>query len=484
MIEVIKKLKNYTFDSKMIICEIYAQRLMNPNELDIIGNINGVMPNELEIFMLYSVIYDDDESTLEINHRDFSEIITAIRNFRHPKWDEFEMDNKYSENFMMISGLTQFSVQGNVSQRFFRYDYFFTFINDDIDMKQEFNKKFGCDYDHFRRFAFSIYLLLSDKNQSTSKQKVMTYLWKEYRNAAKLLKIDKKSYKKAVVDLLGDDILNYYYGLKIQYLFPIIEGINFQYQPIPYLLINATTDSLLHRLTEGNEELRRSIGKNVLEQYLYDLYTEIENIDHIYPEQKYYIGKKELLSPDVIVIEDDYCMMFDTKLSVPSIRMRTFDKSAIDKAIKIAAENVKKIFFHINNYDQGHFELDRKINRNNVFGVIVQLEDFYVSRKEIYETARQMINSDAAKMTEDEYSFMCSNIKIVGLRDVEQALFKGQSYLKYLIHNKSNKEKWFDIFLTNVPEIVNDSTVIRSLEKFVNKEKNEFLLDVKAAKRM
>lgn len=483
-LESIKCLNKFSFESKMIICELFSQRLMTTNEVDLVSNINGIMPTELEIFMLYSVLYDDDDSNLQIDDIAFVEIINAIRNYWHPKWDEFQKANTYTENFLMISGLTQFAIQGNISLKFYRYNYFFSFINDEINMKEKFIDKFHCDYDEFRKFAFSIYLLLSDKEAYPEKAKFITFLWEKYRIAAYQLQIEKERFKEAVSELLGDKDENYYYGLKIQYLFPIIETNECRYIPIPYLLINATTDSLLHRLTEGQSDLRQSIGKNVLESYLYDLFTDIDKIEYLYKEQKYLIGREELLSPDVIVIENDYCMMFDTKLSVPNIKMRFFDETSIRKAIEIAAENVKKIYLQINNYDNDSFKLDKKIRKENVFGIIVQLEDYYVSRKAIYEKARQLLEEKNNILSDDDFSFMCSNIKIVGLSAIELSLIHGNSFLTKLINNKLNKEKWFDLYLSDESEIKDDSFVIRSVEEFINKEKQEFIFDAELAKKV
>lgn len=477
--EGLNKLKNYSFESKMLLCEHFSQQLMTSNNLDLPGNINGVMPSELEIFMLYSALFDDNQSSLTIDDHTFSEIINAIRNFQHPKWDELQETGNYADYFLMISGLTQFAVQGNISQRFCRYNYFFNFKNDEINMQEKFRDKFHCSYEQFRKFAFSVYLIFSDKeNRTDIKAIFLSFLMEKYNEAEKQLIITKESYKKSVKDLLGDNLIDYYYGLKIQYLFPIIETEDSLYFPIPYLLINSTTDSLLHRLTEGEPDIRRIIGKTVLEQYLYDLYSEIENIDFIYKEKKYSIGKEELLSPDLMVIENDYCMMYDTKLSVPSSSMRILDEVSINKAINIAAENVKKIYLQIINYDQGHFKLDKKICKNNVFGIIVQLEDYYISRVSIYEKARQILKEKKYILSDEEYEFMCSNIKIVGLSAIESVLFQGQSYLNYLVTNKLDRDKWFDRFLSNEQEIEKSTSVIKSIDDFVKKELADFNSDV------
>lgn len=53
------------------------------------------------------------------------------------------------------------------------------------------------------------------------------------------ISIEKDDYKKELFSLYKDNIIDQYYGLKIQYLYPFISGKDFTYIPSPYLVVNA-----------------------------------------------------------------------------------------------------------------------------------------------------------------------------------------------------------------------------------------------------
>lgn len=76
-----------------------------------------------------------------------------------------------------------------------------------------------------------------------------------------VLSIEKEDYKKKLFSLYQDNIIDQYYGLKIQYVYPFISWKDFTYVPSPYLVINAVTESMLNRVTFKDNKIRRAIGK-------------------------------------------------------------------------------------------------------------------------------------------------------------------------------------------------------------------------------
>lgn len=442
----LKELKKFSFDSKMLICQKFSSRIMSCLMIDIeLMCQQNIMPWELEILTVFSVIYDTDDAILDIDERTFSEMITKIRNFRHPKLIIAEKDETYAEIFMMISILQQHPVQGSILQKLFRYHYFFNFKNKNINMKEKFKQEFGIDYSMLELFAFILFIVSSKDASKLMNEnirgKVLQRLF-TINKVMDILSIDRLEYEKRIRGLYKSNVLDYYYGLKIQYQYPIITGKDYSYIPAPYLVINAVTESLLNRLTFGNKELRNNFGKEVVENYLLSIYREVSSVEWISSELIYKIGKQEYRTPDVLVGENGYCIFFDTKSITPSLKIRKFDRNEIEKIINIYAENVLQIFIQISNYLNGHYVLAKEYIKDNIFGVVVVLEDTNISRESIYSRVFEMLSSRNIIETQEIKDYIHSHIKVVPLRQIEEMIFQGSGYLPCLLNQVNNPQDW------------------------------------------
>lgn len=76
--------------------------------------------------------------------------------------------------------------------------------------------------------------------------------------------------------------------------------------------MNAVTESMLNRVTFGDNKLRWAIGKEAIESYLYDIVRQLDAVTWISPELLYKKGKDELLTSDVIAAEGDNVIFYDT----------------------------------------------------------------------------------------------------------------------------------------------------------------------------
>lgn len=476
----LERLNQYSMESKLLGCEKYAQRLMDCDSLDlsILATGEGVAPTELEIFSLFSIVFDTGATTA-LDTKTFSEIITAIRNYWHPKLYEAVDNGNYADSFMMICGLTQFAVQGNIIQRLYRYHYFFHYKNENVDMVNEFALKFGCDYDEYEIFAFALHLIFSMK-ADTNPSIPLTYIFNKYKQVKKSLTIETKTFIEELQKLYANNYTDYFFGLKIQYLYPLIDAPDGVYIPLPYLLINATTESLLNRLTEGNNALRRSVGKNVIENYLFDIYSELPALQAISAEITYKVGRNILLSPDVMVVENDCCIMFDTKAIVPNIKLREFSQEKIKETVSILAEFVLKLYKHMNNFLCGRFSIGYEVRREDLFGVVVILEDCFISRKQILDCAISMIETNTGTLDMDTKNHIYSNVKIISLREIESFVLQRTSYLQNLVSQRDDSQRWFDMRF-GTPTIENG--VIDSLADYLNVLKSKYIELIKEASR-
>lgn len=352
---------------------------------------------------------------------------------------------------MMISALQQFPVQGVFLQKLYRYHYFFTFQNDKLDMKKVFFDKMRADYERLEEFAFLVFIGFSKEAQDvippTELQILLTKAFAD-KDVLRLLSIEKEEYKKQLFSLYKDNIIDQYYGLKIQYLYPFISGQDFTYVPSPYLVINAVTESMLNRITLGDGKLRRAIGKEVIEGYLYDIVSQLDSVTWVSPEIEYRKGKDKLLTSDVIAAEDDAVIFYDTKAITPSLKLRKFDAAEIENDVRIYAEDVIQIYNQVKNYLQGLFRLDKVYSKDNIYGIVVVLEDAVVSRKKVYEKVYALLE-ETATLSEEEKNYICSHIKVLPLRAIECMILQNTSLLPELKEQLDKPEKWYDYTYTN-----------------------------------
>lgn len=356
----LENLRKFTLESKLLASQQFASRIMNGSEVDMnLAYQENIMPWELEIFAAYSVIFNDDDTTQKIDMKSFADAITYIRNYWDTAFTAAEQNGTYSEAFMIRTEIQQFSVQGLILPKLFRYNYFFNFQNDILDMRKEFKDEFLTEYFDFEFTAFALFLLLSKSSfkiiKPTLHQKALCQIF-ENKTVMSTLCIDKEKYIVEMKKLYKDDILKLYYGLKAHQWWPLVEGNDGIYIPSPYLIINAVTESMLNRLTLGKKTLRILIGKEVLENYLFDIYKQVDTVTWISPEIEYWIGKDSHKTPDVLVAENEYCCFYDTKEMVPSLKVRELDEKELEKDSEIYAKAILQSYNQIVNYTKGFFD--------------------------------------------------------------------------------------------------------------------------------
>ncbi len=451
-LDFLKVLENFTLESKLLACQKYSSRIMSSSMVDMTKAFSeNIMPWEIEAFAAYSIVYDSEDAIDELDAKTFSDTITLIRNYWHKGLTEVENSGQYPEIFMMISALQQFPVQGVFLQKLYRYHYFFTFQNETLDMRKVFFDKIGVDYEQLEEFAFLTFVGFSKEAQDTIPAiQLQSTLTKVFSNndVLAILSIEKEEYKKQLFALYQDNVIDQYYGLKIQYVYPFISGKDFIYVSSPYLVINAVTESMLNRVTFKDNKIRRALGKEIIENYVLDIVEHLSTVTWISPEFEYYKGRDKLLSSDVIAAEDDNVIFYDTKAISPSLKLRKFDAMEIEKDIEIYAEDVIQIYIQISNYSQGLFQLDKTYSKENIFGIVVVLEDAVVSRKKVYDKAYSILDKNG-NLSDEDKKYICSHIKIMPLRFIECMVLQNTSLMPELMLQLNNPERWYDYTYSN-----------------------------------
>lgn len=463
-------LKRYSFEEKMNICQYISKDYIYPDgQIDIEKLRKGILPWELETFALFSIMSNKEYSHEDFKSKDdkrFLEIMACIRNYVHPKLNEGER-NRFVDRFLIVTGINQFSFQEYYIYRLFRYNYFFNFSNSQIDMKRIFFDKFGCSYDEFKKLTFMLNMFFSN---NIIERKILDYIIMfKYSNAYKQLKINRDEFIIRQNEI-SNSIDDYLYCFKLFFQYPFIYYKDTSFLPLPHILIQSTTSALLYRITEKNDALREKIGKEVIENYLVYILKESGLYNEVIPEQVYKKSGKERRTIDCMVRKDNRCILLDSKSIVPFVKTREMDEYFIDITIDRIANSIIQVFDHITErfqYEYYPFSEHLDFDKNNIYGIVVILEDSYIRRNRIIDCVAKKKGID---INSNEYNYICSNIKVLGLYDIENKTFNNENLVTLLEINRDDKKKWFDFSLSAINSEVKPS---RMINEFIENEKND-----------
>lgn len=467
--KVVEELRYYPFIEKMSFCQNYATKIMNFTKLSLFDVTNIVFPWELEVFAEFSLFADGNDAFKSFNDTDgtdFIEIINTIRNYQHPFLKK-QKNMDFANAFMMVTGLQQFKSQESILHRLYRYKYFWGFENQNINMPLVFSEKFGgkC-YERFIELATLIFFYTSLKSNV---KKVVEEIFVKYLDIIDHIKITREEYKSKQSNKNDENYENAIYGFNYLHSFPFIEYSNLILLPLPYLVIDAVTDSLLTRATNDDDHLREIIGKEVAQSYIESIFHESNTYEEVIPETKYYIGKNKIYSPDIMIKDHDNFCFIDTKLSTPKLEIRKFNQKEINTTIERYAKYVIQIYHRIKEFINGSyypFSKKNKVDVENTFGIVAVLEEAYISRRQIYDEVIKKLDIDYES---EEAKFIRVHIKFTNFRDLESFAFNSQNIFVSLKEKAKNPKSWYDIGLYNYQYYNNkEAKRINSLEKFIS----------------
>lgn len=431
-LDICRILKRYSFDEKMRISNHYSRQVININgDIEVDRMLDKIHPWELETFILMSI-----RATPEYNHGDFQgknlnkflKIINAIRAYEHPKLSSKHDSIHFGEHFMVATGLIQFDIQESKHYKMYRYNYIFNFVNDNVNMTQEFLNKFGTEYREF--LDFGSYMIFLFGSHLRFNGDVVNYLANVmFPNAFHELSISLESYKEEL-NRITPNVEDYITCLRPSYKYPFIMANDKIYFPLPHLIGRATTSSLLYRLTEANNSLRDKLGKDVLESYLIKILEEALIYDEIYPEKEFEMEHHNRAKTlDAMVRIDEEYLMLDCKAAVPHIGLRIFDEKIYQNEIKGLTKNVIQVYKHLRKFLPNYksynpYDGKPQIEKEHLWGMTVVLEDSYVKRELVYKAAA---NELGIEIDSEEYIWMITHVKVTNLYDVERFCFTGRS---------------------------------------------------------
>lgn len=472
---IVEQLKKYPFVEKMMVCQQCSTQMMKLTYLDILNTPNAVYPWELETFAELSLFAEAPAPACSFKKSDaeFTDIINIIRNYRHPYLKK-QKNMDFANAFIMATALQQFKAQENILDRLYRYEYFWNFKNEEIDMPQMFSNQFdGLTYSEFRNLAVLIFFYASTQGISAS---IIKALILKYIKVVGFLKITRLDYQKKQSEKLEENYENTIFGFNYLHPYPFIEFEGYLFLPLPYLIVDAVTESLLTRITVDNNLLREKIGKEVAQAYIEEIFKEGNVYDEVLPECTYSVGKNRIDSPDVLLRQANQFCFIDTKLSTPNLEVRKFNNEVIEQTILRYSKNIIQMYNRIREFnDECYYPFKEKvdIDKINVFGIVAVLDDSYVSRRQIYDKVFSQL-----KMVEDseEAKYIKANIRITNFRDLECFAFCSHDIFVALTNKRDNVKEWNDMGIFDKLLYKNGKNkVLPSVKRFTDVCRGEIL---------
>lgn len=473
-------LKRYDFGAKMHIVQKNSMEIMNINGIVGLDKLmSSHLPWELETFALLSISTgkEDDNQNFEgvKGKKKFIEMMDAIRNYQHPKlFSEEEEDNLF-DHFLIVTGLTQFPIQEDVRYKTYRYQYMFSFRNEKIDMPAEFKLKFGASYQEFLDLGLILNLIFTSKNYPG----VLDYILIKYDQLIKNLVIERHEFNE-LQSKVTTDTQQYLYGFKYYYQYPFISYNEKLYVPLPHLIMQTVTTSMLFRLTEGNNRFRNVFGKEVLENYILHIFKLTNQFDEVVADFRYQNKKGGKDTLDAMTRKGDYCFLVDSKSMVPRLSLRNLTMEDKQHTAERLAEAVVQVYRHLTerlNKEYSPFTQNHDFLPENIFGAVIIFEESYIRREVVVKKAANLLG---LKHESEEYRYLCSNIKILSLYSIERMVFEEQDIINKLIENRDSEKNWFTYNLLGHEET--NQKVSKEIEYVIERNSRtmeNFIFDLK-----
>lgn len=174
-------LNRYSFSSKMSICFKYSLKTMKLLEMVEPDKLRSlILPWDLETFLLF-VAKGKEYQSLNIsekNERKFLEIIRTIRANDSSNRFKSQGEGNLAYELIMHLGMIQFDLQEAQIYKYFRYNYFYNFQNDEIDMTSIFQNMFGAKYEDFWSLSIVLNVFLTTGKATRAMQNLIIERYK------------------------------------------------------------------------------------------------------------------------------------------------------------------------------------------------------------------------------------------------------------------------------------------------------------------
>lgn len=444
--QMLIKLGRYAFNEKINSLQIYSRALLD-DRLDVLKPT--YKPWELDSF-LYLILYSNENYTQYTIpskqwNKDFIKIMQNIR---------FNTDNVINESSDLNGILMPINLQqvDDQNRTFFFEMYRANYVLTREEIKGTFEKLFYVSYEEISDLCFILFHLFK---YSTPVEALLSVLDK-YKKAVNMLTID-RDYFLEQDKQINKTLDNYNFCFKLFRAFPFIKNEKNCYIPLPHNFKYACSDSIFSRFTtfydnkDDNDKLRKMLG-HCFESYLFHILTLYYNESKVITEQEYTKQKNIVKSADCIVYDNDKIFMFDAKSSVPNTSLYINDQDQLIKKIGQYVECIGQMKKKIDDYGV-YFKPEGfpPADKNDVYAIIVVLQDSYILRDKIYEEYFKQENiQDDSELA----LYVKSHIMIIDIKFLEKKLFYGYNiydaiikrehdelFNNYIFDTKTDKDK-------------------------------------------
>lgn len=466
--EIQEALKMFSFESKMNLSQIESGKTMDdtgsfsydPNNLSKIA-----FPWEIETFVILSCMSVETDNKPLVRQK-FIDSINHIRNYIDNNLITHKGTDTFAEWFIITCSQVQFECQKNHMFLFYRYQYYFTYKDSNIDMDSLFRTKFDFAHHEFLLLSQLMWFAFSIKMDCSE---YLSEIYSKYReHIIKHLSISREEYNKLFIET-GKSIENCVYSIRPSYSYPFIQFGENHYLPTPHLLFQAVTTSMLYRLTENNDSLRKTIGKTVFESYLEMISQNSCLYDEIYSEHVYYVpgSKVENRTLDLLTRIGDSFILFDSKSFTPKSALRLFSEKAYNDDIERLAKAVAQVYIHLTTkfrtlYYPFTYEKSR-ISDDKVFGIVIVQDEPHFFMDSIYDKAITIIENKLDNQSV-EVEYLKKHVGLLSIYDYERIVFCKNDIVSLLEKRKNDAYHNFDL---NFTDIIKDENFLRYRDVFL-----------------
>lgn len=448
-------LKRFRLDDKLRWCSYYASSVSSDWRYDM-ERLNGEphpFPWELNLIAMLAIAgkeYDTQAVTKNIFHKFINTIRTAIP---FSRGDDFE---SVVLHFLMAPQLLY-----QVDVRIFLTRYFYIFTHSEVHLDSIVEKKLDVPYCNLLGLAVMAWAL-GVNNQSISMELSNLYRNKNVivadrmRRAISALSLDRETFVVKQTEKINSSKRGYILADNILEQFPFLRRGDTFILPLPYLLKNAVSIGLLHRITSGESVgLRAEIGKKIIEEYVYEIMKYSGCYDFVSREIKYRRNGRD--SPDVIAYKNDTCVFMEVKFKKPILKLRTLDPDDEEGLDKMCAQAIAQVYRGI--IERKEYIKERTFSDDNVFGLVVLFEEPNLSRSRIFA----VLAKEHPEWDDVTIAYIKRHIRVVSLYDIEVICFRHHDVIGVLKQYYAGSEK--DLFNLTFYSM-DDASMVKNLDIF------------------
>lgn len=441
--QIDKHLRRFSFSSKMEILRVFhhASEVHLPNNEIFKDFLTGhdrrrlnvtAYNHEFAYLSLVSII--KGEWNGYINDMDFNSLKKAIklyRNYNVPFVHEEDHDLSTDEivaQFAVRTGLQQFVFQKHPFNSFYRYNFFFNYENEDLNIKELFEKEFVYSYEDYLLFSWTLYVFsYNSKGFNVEElldlcENVLRFSRDKIIKMINLISISRKEFQELYDNFSSDDFSMRVYDFNPLLSKPLIEEDSNIYFPAPFTIFTAITEGFYQKLcTTFGLNFKRKFGKYAFEDFVEHL-LKLHNYDYI-KEFEYSFKKNRVKSPDFILFKNDHMIFLELKARTPMISLRTTNmkeyQEEISKSLGASLAQCYKKEAHMKSGYLTHSDFPKNIKR--ISHIALTLEDFNIVHDEGIEAA---IIKQGAQLSDSKYHTMSTNTLESILEEDDRDLFE------------------------------------------------------------